>query len=86
MENVLDIQDVMDEHRNKGKVLCCATDAIGMARWPTFTISVVSALDYKEQNQRLQERCSAPEASVNKKIQNISIAQEGRLQGGSSKC
>ena len=60
----------------------CVTDAIGMARWPTFTVSVVSALDYKEQIQNLQDRCSAIEASVNKKVQNVSSAQNRIVSSG----
>ena len=75
MANVLDILDAVDELRNKCKMPRCVTDAIGMARWPTFTVSVVSALDYKEQIQKLQDRCSALEASVNKKVRNASSAQ-----------
>ena len=49
--NVLDILDAVDELRNKCKMPRCVTDAIGMARWMTFTLSVVSALNYKEQIQ-----------------------------------
>ena len=75
MANVLDILDAVDELRNKCKMPRCVTDAIGMARWPTFTVSVVSALDYKEQIQKLQDRCSALEASVNKKVRTASSAQ-----------
>ena len=78
LANVLDILDAVDELRNKCKMPRCVTDAIGMARWPTFTVSVVSALDYKEQIQKLQklqDRCSALEAFVNKKVRNASSAQ-----------
>ena len=82
MENILDILDAVDELRNKCKMPRCVTDAIGMARWPTFTVSVVSGLDYKEQIQKLQDRCSALEASVNKNIQNISTTQKRSVPRG----
>ena len=82
MENVLHILDAVDELRNKCKMPRCVTDAIGMARWPTFTVSVVSALDYKEQIQKIQDRCSALEASVNKKVQNVSSAQNRIVSRG----
>ena len=82
MANILDILDAVDELRNKCKMPRCVTDAIGMARWPTFTVSVVSALDYKEQIQKLQDRCSALESSVNKNVQNISTAQKRSVPRG----
>ena len=82
MANILDMLDAVDELRNKCKMPRCVTDAIGMAQWPMFTVSVVSALDYKEQIQKLQDRCSALEASVNKNVQNISTAQKRSVPRG----
>ena len=53
-----------------------------MDRWSTFTVSVVSVLDYKEQTQKLQYRCSALKASVNKNVHNITAAQKRSVSRG----
>ena len=82
MSNILDILDVVDELHTRCKMSCCITDVTGMDRWPTFTVPVVSALDYKEQIQKLQDRCSALDASVNKNVQNISTAQKRSVPRG----
>ena len=60
----------------------CVADAIAMAGWPTFTVSVFRALDYKEQIQKLQDRCSSLEASVNKNVHTISAAQKRSVPRG----
>ena len=43
---------------------------------------MVSALDYKEQIQKLQDQWSALEAPVNKKVQNVSSAQNRSISRG----
>ena len=79
MANVLDILDDMDELRNKCKMPRCVIDAIELARWSTFTVYVVGALNFNDQIQKLQGRCSVLEASVNRNVQNISVAQKGSV-------
>ena len=43
---------------------------------------VVTAIDYNEHSQRLQDRYSAPEASVSKNVQNISAVKKRNISRG----
>ena len=59
----------------------CVTDSIGMARWLTFTVSVVSALEYKEQIPKLQDRCSALDVSITRTFRIYQPPRRGASPG-----
>ena len=42
----------------------CVCDAVGMARWPIFNNTIVSAVNYNEQFKELRERCNQLEKSA----------------------
>ena len=64
MAHVQDIYDAVMDLSNKSKMPRCVCDAVGMARWPIFNNTIVSAVNYNEQFKQLRERCSQLEKSV----------------------
>ena len=64
MAHVQDIYDAVLDLSNKSKMPRCVCDAVGMARWPIFNNTIVSAVNYNEQFKQLRERCNHLEKSV----------------------
>ena len=58
-----DIYDAVLDLSNKSKIPRCVCDAVGMARWPIFKNTIVSAVNY-EQFKQLRERCNQLEKHV----------------------
>ena len=64
MAHVQDIYDAVLDLSNKPKMPRCVCDAVGMARWPIFNNTIVSAVNYNEQFKQLRECCNQLEKSV----------------------
>ena len=64
MAHVQDIYDAVIDLSNKSKMPRFVCDAVGMARWPIFNNTIVSAVNYNEQFKELRERCNQLEKSV----------------------
>ena len=64
MTHVQDIYNTVLDLPNKSKMPRCVCDALGMARWPIFNNTIVSAVNYNEQFKQLRERCNQLDKSV----------------------
>ena len=64
MAHLTDIVEASSELMSKNKMPRCITDAIGMARWPTFNNAVVSATNYAEMYKKLDEKFACLEKTV----------------------
>ena len=64
-------------------MLRCIVDTIGMARWPMFNNTIVSALNYSDQLKQLEEKFTVLESTIDKMFDNIKWSEkpEGILPG-----
>ena len=80
MAHLQDIVDAIGTLRGKNHIPRCMTDALGMSRWPTYNMAIVSAINQDQKYIHLEERFTELQSEVNKKFEIIS-RQEKRGSG-----
>ena len=74
-EKMAHLQDIVDDIgnlRGKNHMPRCMTDALGMSRWPTYKMTIVSAINQDQKYIHLEERFTEFQSEVNKKYEIIS--------------
>ena len=77
MAHLQDIVDAIGNLRGKNRMPRCMTDALGMSRWPTYNMAIVSAINQDQKYIHLEERFTQFQSEVNKKLEMIR-SQEDR--------
>ena len=67
MAHLQDIVDAIGNLRGKNRMPRCMTDALGMSRWPTYNMAIVSAINQDQTYIHLEERFTQFQSEVNKK-------------------